>query len=307
MILLRPRNSGWQSKATLTRRFNDTPDGSAVQRVALSTLGTLLALAGFVIPCTIAMAQESMGPLEEADTTWTNLLKECVVEINDGGGTAVNYDCFAENQSTLNRYLETLSGVDRNAYNTWGRDDQLAYLINAYNAYTVDLILDSWPDIESIRDLGNIVFNSPWKKEFIPLFGETVALDDIEHGMIREAGVFDEPRIHFAVNCASIGCPALRREAYHGKEIDAQLEDQVERFLGDRTRNRFEDGELKVTRLFKWYRDDFTTGWRGATSVEEFTLLYAEVLGLNEQEAQRLLDGDIDIEYTEYDWALNGL
>lgn len=312
MILLRPRvlrqqSAGWQSNETPTRRFNDTPGGSAVQRMALSALGTLLALAGFVIPCTIAMAQDSMGLLKEADATWTNLLQECVVEINDGGGTAVNYDCFAENQNTLDSYLETLSSVDRDAYNAWERNNQLAYLINAYNAYTVDLILGSWPDIESIRDLGNIVFNSPWKKEFIPLFGETVALDDIEHGMIREAGVFDEPRIHFAVNCASIGCPALRREAYQGANIEAQLEDQVERFLGDRTRNRLEDDELKVTRLFKWYRDDFTSGWRGADSVEEFALLYADSLGLSEQDAQHLRDGDIDIAYTEYDWALNSL
>ena len=168
----------------------------------------------------------------------------------------------------------------------------------------MELILTAWPELESIRDLGSLL-RSPWKKSFIPLLGETVSLDDIEHGMIREAGVYDEPRIHFAVNCASIGCPALRREAYTADALEAQLEAQTQQFLGDRSRNRLRGDTLEVTSLFKWYRDDFEQGWRGADSVEAFLARYAAALELDEDDRKRLLAGDLDIEHLEYDWSLN--
>ena len=291
---------------TPAQRLTDTPSGTVLQRVAHSGLGVLLVLACLVAPGSLAMAKEPTASLIEADATWTELLQECVVEINNGGSTAVDYECFSQRRNQLTQYLQSLSHIERVEYGNWNRDQQLAFLINAYNAYTVELILGAWPDIESIRDLGNLIF-SPWKKSFIPLLGETVSLDDIEHGMIREPGVFDEPRIHFAVNCASIGCPALRREAYTSAEIQQQLEDQTQRFLGDRTRNRLSDDKLLVTSLFKWYGDDFTAGWRGANSIEGFVALYADALGLSESQVRRLKNGEIDIDFLKYDWALNSL
>ena len=92
-------------------------------------------------------------------------------------------------------------------------------MINAYNAWTVEFILTKYPDLDSIKDLGSF-FNSPWDKEFIPLLGKTVSLNDIEHGLIRGSDRYNDPRIHFAVNCASIGCPALREEAYTGDKLN---------------------------------------------------------------------------------------
>lgn len=118
-----------------------------------------------------------------------------------------------------------MSRVDQLEFDQWSTRQQLAFLINAYNAWTVELILEKWPDIDSIKDLGGI-FSSPWRKEFISLLGEKRSLDNIEHDLIRGSGRYQDPRIHFAVNCASIGCPALRAEAYTGAKINQQLDQQ---------------------------------------------------------------------------------
>ncbi len=104
--------------------------------------------------------------------------------------------------------------------------------------YTVEMILTRYPDLKSIRDFGN-VFDNPWKDKFFTLLGRESSLDKIEHEMLRKPGVYDEPRVHFAVNCASIGCPMLREEAFVAERLDAQLEEQARRFLSDRTRNRY--------------------------------------------------------------------
>jgi hypothetical protein len=194
--------------------------------------------------------------------------------------------------------------VDRASFAAWSRQQQLAFLINAYNAFTVALILSQWPELESIRDLGS-VFRSPWKKSFIDLLGETVSLDDIEHGMIREPGRYDDPRIHFAVNCASVGCPALRREAYRGERLEEQLEDQTHSFLADRSRNRLAAGELQVSSIFKWYGEDFRSGWRDLDTLEAFLAHYGSALGLDEARRRALRRGAIDIDFLDYDWRLN--
>ncbi len=133
----------------------------------------------------------------------------------------------------------------------------MAFLINAYNAFTVKLVTENYP-LDSIKEIGG-VFGSPWAQAFIPLFGQTLTLNQIEHSMIREPGVFDESRIHFAVNCASIGCPALRSEAYVASELDAQLQDSQRRFLSDRSRNRFDAaaGHFRVSKIVDWDADDF--------------------------------------------------
>jgi hypothetical protein len=130
-------------------------------------------------------------------------------------------------------------------------------------------------------------------------------LDDIEHGLIRGSGRYNDPRIHFAVNCASIGCPALRAEAYVAQRLNVQLEDATQMFLSDRTRNRVESDALKVSSIFKWYRPDFEKGWRGANTLGQFLALYSEPLALNADTASQLSAGKLDIEFLDYDWRLN--
>ena len=159
-------------------------------------------------------------------------------------------------------YLGQLAAVSSREFQQWSRADRLAFLINTYNAWTVELILTEYPDISSIRDLGSL-FRSPWSRRFVSLFGEMVSLDHIEHELIRGPDGFQEPRIHFAVNCASVGCPALRQEAYVGDRLESQLEDATGRFLADRSRNRLDGDVLRVSEIFDWYEEDFEQGWRG--------------------------------------------
>ncbi|WP_396587438.1 DUF547 domain-containing protein [Bermanella sp. R86510] len=237
-------------------------------------------------------------------SSWTELLQEHVIVEQGGAVTWVDYAAIQQNHNKLERYLASLSNVNREQFNSWTPDKQLAFLINAYNAFTVKLILTEYTDIESIKDLGSW-FSSPWKKEFISLLGDMVSLDQIEHGMIREEDVYNDPRIHFAVNCASIGCPALRNEAYIGKDLDSQLNQQTRLFLSDQSRNYLDQGALYLSSIFKWYKEDFEKGWKGYTSLEMFLLDYADALALSDSEQSSLQKNNIDIEFLDYDWKLN--
>lgn len=235
---------------------------------------------------------------------WDALLKQHVVVLNGGQASQVDYQGFADDKAELDRYLADLSKLKSGEFDDWPKDEQLAFLINAYNAWTVDLILTQWPDLDSIKDLGSF-FSSPWSKSFIPLLGETRSLDDIEHTLIRGSDRYQDPRIHFAVNCASIGCPALRNEAYTGKRLDAQLDEQTRLFLQDRSRNRAEAGKLLLSSIFKWYRGDFEKGWQGYASLEQFLVDHAVDLSLTPEEIQKLKDKDMTIRFLDYDWVLN--
>jgi hypothetical protein len=232
------------------------------------------------------------------------LLKQHVVEVRGGLATQVDYGGLRRDRAQLESYLKTLSAVTPSAFAAWDKSERLAFLINAYNAWTLELVLTGDPQIKSIKDLGSLV-RSPWKKRFIALLGQTRSLDDIEHGMIRAEGVYEEPRIHFAVNCASIGCPALRREAYTGARLQAQLEQATQAFLRDRSRNRLEGGVLKMSSIFEWYAEDFERGWGGFESLAQFLARYAEALGVSPQQVADLRSGDLEIEYLSYDWRLN--
>jgi hypothetical protein len=229
---------------------------------------------------------------------WDALLKKHVVTIRDGQVTQVDYDGMMRDRPQLKKYLSATSNVMHKTFDSWAEEAQLAFLINAYNAWTVELILTGYPDIESIKDLGSF-FKSPWKKAFIPLLGKTRSLDDIEHGLIRGSDRYFEPRIHFAVNCASIGCPALRPEAYVAARLDDQLEEATRNFLSDRTRNRLEGDTLYLSSIFKWYREDFEQGWRGATSLNNFLARYSQALDLDKETSK------LDIEFLDYNWKLN--
>lgn len=235
---------------------------------------------------------------------WDELLQRHVRVQEGGRATSVDYQGLARDRAQLGRYLDTLAAVSRSEFDSWPKASQLAFLINAYNAWTVELILGAYPNLKSIKDLGSL-FRSPWKKTFIPLLGERRSLDDIEHGLIRGSKRYDEPRIHFAVNCASIGCPALANRAYQGETLHRQLEEATRLFLADRSRNRLEGATLKVSSIFSWYREDFSRGWRGAASLGQFLALYGESLALGDEEVARLRSGEIAIDFLDYDWRLN--
>ncbi|HSA69826.1 MAG TPA: DUF547 domain-containing protein [Burkholderiales bacterium] len=219
---------------------------------------------------------------------WEALLRKHVVLLDGGKASQMNYSAIAAERAAVREYLQSLSRVGEAEFNGWSSAEQVAFLINAYNAYTVEKILTRYPDIRSIWDFGK-VFGNPFRDEFFTLLGARMSLDGIEHGILRKR--YREPRIHYAVNCASIGCPMLREEAYVAARLDEQLEQQARRFLSDRTRNRFRDGRLEVSKIFDWYKEDFEPR-------EEYFARYAGVLGMPPGASPRLV-------FLDYDWALN--
>ena len=239
-------------------------------------------------------------------SSWHNLLQAHVKSIDGGKATEVDYRGMQTDRQSLQSYLKNLSAVDANNFIRWSQYDQLAFLINAYNAWTVEFILTRYPDLKSIKELGSFL-QSPWKKKFIPLLGETRSLDDIEHGLIRESGRYNDPRIHFAVNCASVGCPALRPEAYREDILEQQLQDAEIQFLSDKSRNRVVNGVFEVSSIFKWYGDDFRQGWLGVESLEDYFLSHAAILGQPESNADKDRKSKLKIKYLKYDWKLNDI
>ncbi|PKM28679.1 MAG: DUF547 domain-containing protein [Gammaproteobacteria bacterium HGW-Gammaproteobacteria-11] len=238
---------------------------------------------------------------DQQHTAWQALLEQHVRWDERGHTSWVDYPGFSASQTDLNRYLSLLSAVRPEVFAEWSREQRLAFLINAYNAFTVKLVLEHYP-LKSIKNIGGL-FSSPWKRSFIPLLGTSVSLDDIEHGMIRAPGVYDEPRIHFAVNCASIGCPALRPEAYTAERLDVQLADATRRFLTDRQRNGYDAqaDNLVLSKIFDWYEQDFIQGWG---SLHAFSQAHASML-VDNPEQQARLERDIRIVFAGYDWTLN--
>lgn len=236
---------------------------------------------------------------------WDSLLNKHVHWDEKGVASSVDYAALKQRHSELKQYLAELSAVPQTEYRDWSKPQQLSFLINAYNAFTVELILTAYPDLESIKDLGSF-FSSPWKQKFFSLLGEKRHLDGIEHDLIRQPGVFDEPRIHSAVVCASIGCPGIRNEAFVAEKLDAQLEDSLCRFLSDRRRNRYnvKTDRLEISKIFDWYGDDFV-GYRNYHAVAAFLGDYAELLTDDKQHQLRIKAGDTPLDYLDYDWRLN--
>ena len=142
-------------------------------------------------------------------------------------------------------------------------------------------------------------------KKFFKLLGEERYLDWIEHEQLRPN--YADPRVHAAVNCASIGCPALRNEAFTAARLDAQLEDGMMRFLGDHTRNRVADGKLQVNSIFKWFKEDFEKGQKGFSSVEDVFAKYAMQLSDKADEQAAAKAKSLPLVFLDYDWSLNAV
>lgn len=239
-------------------------------------------------------------------TAWSALLKKHVVLLGGGKASQVRYAGFATDQASLRSYLAALSSVNAAMFDAFTKAQQMAFLINAYNAFTVELILTRYPKLESIKDLGSLL-QSPWKKEFVPLLGKSMSLDGIEHGVLRARGRYDEPRIHFAVNCASIGCPALREEAFVADRLEVQLEEQTRRFMSDRSRNRWnaDKQRLEISKIFDWYGEDFRLGHKGINTLAAFCARYADVLAEAPADRERIRAMTAPIAFLDYDWKLN--
>jgi hypothetical protein len=204
----------------------------------------------------------------------------------------VDYAGFKSEEAKVDRYLKILENVDPEKLS---RNEQFAFYTNAYNAWTIKLILSGYPGVTSIKDLGSLL-RSPWKKKFVRLDGEVITLDHIEHEILRPR--FKDPRVHFAINCAAKSCPPLRPEPFSGANLDQQLDDMTRSFINDPKSYRLEDNELHVSRIFEWFSEDFKDDAFG------FFLKYAtgDLLKKLKAKSDRII-----IKYLQYDWSLNGM
>ena len=241
----------------------------------------LLAAGSLCNNCKVSDYSSSARPVSHQ--LWDTLLQDHVTEAG-----WVDYEGLRKDTVRLNRYLDLLRRHHPNDRH-WRREEQLAYWINAYNAFTVQLILQHYP-VESIKDIkrGIPFVNSVWDLKFIRIEERTYDLNNIEHGILRAR--FEEPRIHFAVNCASVSCPALRNRAYTAEELDAQLDRAARAFLRDPLRNRIRPpGRAELSRIFSWYRGDFRPDL--ITYLNSFL--------------ETPLAEHAEIRFMDYDWRLN--
>lgn len=215
--------------------------------------------------------------------------------VQDGLRSSVDYSALKSDRAVLDEYLIRLSKVSMGFFNTFSETEKLAFLINAYNAFTLKLIVDNYP-VSSIKKIGGI-FSTPWEIKFFSLLGRPLSLDQIEHEMIR--AWFSEPRIHFALVCASKGCPALRYEPYVPSRIYEQLEDATKKFLKDEGRNRYAPDErtLYLSSIFDWYKEDFQ---KFPNATQGFVAKYYLDNGMEKND---ILSSKIS--FLSYDWTLN--
>jgi len=298
------RQAGSWPKANFTIRF--VALGVSASSPSPMNRRRLLLTAAFVAPFAGGAGLAHAQPFDHAHAAWTALLKRHVVLLNGGRASQLRYAGIASDRAALKAYLAALAAVTPATFESFSKAQQMAFLINAYNAATVELILTRYPKLDSIKDLGSLL-SSPWKQKIVPLLGALLTLDQIEHEMLRARGRYDDPRIHFAVNCASIGCPMLREEAYVAERLDAQLEDQAGRFMADRTRNRWNADRQRVelSKIFDWYGEDFKRGHKGITSLAAFVARHADLLADAPADRERLRSQKVEVEFLDYDWKLN--
>ena len=206
---------------------------------------------------------------------WDSELKKYVDEEGN-----VNYRLWKKNSKLLETYLINLE--NNPPINQWTKNDSLAYFINAYNAVTVKLILDNYP-LRSIKDL--II---PWWLKRFKLNSEKITLNFIEHKILRK---MDDPRIHFAINCASRSCPKLQNIAYYSHKLENQLNAAASEFINDQTKNKINANHLMLSKIFSWFKDDFGN----RIQLLKFVNKYSKI---------KILE-NARIEYLNYDWNLN--
>lgn len=220
-------------------------------------------------------------------------------QVNNG---KVSYKSLISERS-LDNYLDQLKNTNPDTINN--SNDKLAFWINAYNAYTLKIIIDNYP-LESINDLhsggliiGTVLSTTIWDKDFVIINNSKTTLNSIEHDIIRK--IFNDPRAHFALVCASISCPPLRNEAYEGYKLDDQLSDQGIIFLNDSTKNSFNinNKEAEVSKIFDWFEEDF------GDNDEEVLLFISQFLSNPISNSLKNNGSEWDLDYLDYNWNLN--
>jgi hypothetical protein len=234
----------------------------------------------FQITMILLFASAFTPTAKVSHSVWDRILKDHVSSVG-----VVNYKKLQRNKTLLDQYLKELSA---NPPQTgWSENERKTYWINAYNAFTISLVLQHYP-IKSIKDIGGF-FKSPWDLEFITIGNEKYTLNRIEHEILRKE--FNDPRIHFAIVCASRSCPILLSEAYIPQQLDKQLDQQTRVFLADSFRNRISANTVVVSKIFDWFNEDFTANG----TLIQFLNRYSRIQ----------INDNASVSYLDYDWSLN--
>ncbi|MCB4807654.1 DUF547 domain-containing protein [Tamlana sp. 62-3] len=219
------------------------------------------------------------NPPSNLHSAWDTLLQKHVTLAGN-----VNYDGFKTDKKLLNNYIKSLQAIyATNEFSNFSKNQKLAFWINAYNAFTIDLILRNYP-VKSIKDIKN-----PWDERLWKLGEKWYNLNDIEHNILRK---MDEPRIHFAIVCASISCPKLQNQAFNASNLGSQLTSATKQFLTDISKNQISANTLKLSKIFKWFSKDFKTN---DSDLIDFLNKYSQVK----------IAPNASKSYLDYNWNLN--
>ena len=250
-------------------------------------------------------------------TSFNSMLSKNVMMKKQGGKSIVKYESISLDE--INAVVAEMTQISRDkVMGSFTYKQRLSYFINLYNALTIKLIKDNYSKAKKkgIRYIGDwFGIKGPWDKKKFTVFGVKTSLNEIEHGYIRgdkggskfkqSKKEYSDPRIHFAVNCASKGCPALLNQAFTESNLIANMDKAMVAFLKDRDRNKFENGIMNLSMIFKWYEKDFSRGLLGYKSIKDFVMKNAKHLADSPELQTKLSSGQFKLDYTDYDWTLN--
>ncbi len=253
---------------------------------------TVITLPSFAISTTDWDHSDEKNPASIDHQSWQQVLNRYLITNHPAGVNRFRYgDVSDADRKQLKLYLSKLQNIDPRQYK---RTEQVAYWINLYNSATVDLILENYP-VKSIKKIGNKLFSfGPWDDEIAQISGQSLSLNDIEHKILRP--IWKDPRIHYAVNCASYGCPNLFENAFTGTNTDRLLERGAKDYINHKRGVNLKNGKLVVSSIYHWYAEDF-----GGSDAQ--LLVHLKQYASPELASQLdTFGGRID---HDYDWALN--
>ena len=263
-------------------------------------------LMAIILPLVLFFVQPVVIGFDHSHSLFTQVLEK---NVNSG---TVNYRELQKDRQIFDEYITQLESVGGVNFASWSREQKLAYWVNAYNAFTIEVILDNYPikpskglkaklyPKNSIRQIPGV-----WDKIKFNAGGMLLTLNHMEHEILRKE--FDEPRIHFAIVCASVGCPELWNHAYEANNIDQQLEAAAKRFVRDRAKVRVDlaGGALYLSKILQWFKEDFTT-FTGETKYGKYNGVVSFCYQYFPRTVQRQLKSSkLDLEWLDYDWSLN--
>ncbi len=282
--------------------------------MASETTNVRLIGASFVVLGLSIFAGTVLAQDQEQSFDYSSYAKALKTHVDDKG--MVDYEHLKAHPAQLLGYLKAIAAVPRSRYDLWDNNAKIAFWLNAYNGLTLKAIIDHYPikagffsglvyPKNSIRQISGV-----WDKLKFTVMGRKMTLEHIEHKILRAR--FNEPRIHMALVCAAMGCPALRNEPYVGDRLDRQLNDQTRRFLGDRDKFRIDRSKdvVHLSSIFKWFAKDFVKTYAPAQKFgrhdEELSAVLNFIAGyLDEADRLYIRSGDFAVNYLDYDWSLN--